>query len=191
MNNVEPIRDKTKIQDVKLYLKGKNLRSYTMFIVGINVALRITDLLSLKWEDVLKENKKTFKDIEIYEGKTKKHRKIKLNKSAWKALKELMDSLSYINMNDFIFKSREGENKAITRQQALNILKEAAKSVGVEENIGTHSLRKTWGYHAWKAGFNPAIIMETLNHSNLAMTKRYLGIRQDDVNELYTKLNID
>ncbi|SUY94523.1 phage integrase [Clostridium sporogenes] len=70
MNNVEPIRDKTKIQDVKLYLKGKNLRSYTMFIVGINVALRITDLLSLKWQDVLKENKKTFKDIEIYEGKT-------------------------------------------------------------------------------------------------------------------------
>ncbi|WP_251862451.1 tyrosine-type recombinase/integrase [Clostridium sp. Marseille-Q2269] len=53
------------------------------------------------------------------------------------------------------------------------------------------NLRKTWGYHAWKAGFNPAIIMETLNHSNLAMTKRYLGIRQDDVNELYTKLNID
>ncbi|MHB9925680.1 site-specific integrase [Clostridium botulinum] len=191
MNNVEPIRDKTKIQDVKLYLKGKNLRSYTMFIVGINVALRITDLLSLKWGDVLKENKKTFKDIEIYEGKTNKPRKIKLNKSATKALKDLMDSLPYINMNHFIFKSREGENKAITRQQALNILKESAKSVGVEENIGTHSLRKTWGYHAWKAGFNPAIIMETLNHSNLAMTKRYLGIRQDDVNELYTKLNID
>ncbi|MDS1005244.1 site-specific integrase [Clostridium sporogenes] len=191
MNNVEPIRDKNKIQDVKLYLKGKNLRSYTMFIVGINVALRITDLLSLKWSDVLKENKKTFKDIEIYEGKTNKHRKIKLNKSASKALKDLIESLPYINMNDFIFKSREGENKPITRQQALNILKEAAKSVRVEENIGTHSLRKTWGYHAWKAGFNPAIIMETLNHSNLAMTKRYLGIRQDDVNELYTKLNID
>jgi integrase len=61
----------------------------------------------------------------------------------------------------------------------------------VNENIGTHSLRKTWGYHAWKIGFNPAIIMKTLNHSNLAMTKRYLGIQQDDVNELYDQLNIE
>ena len=62
-------------------------------------------------------------------------------------------------MEHFIFKSTESENKAITRQQALNILKDASKSVGVNENIGTHSLRKTWGYHAWKTGFNPAIIM--------------------------------
>jgi integrase len=191
MNNVEPIRNKSKIQDVKLYLRGKDLRSYAMFIVGINIALRITDLLSLKWKDILKENKRTFKDIEIKEGKTDKYRKIKLNKSASKALKELLESLDYVDINHFIFKSREGENKAITRQQALNILKDAAKSVGVNENIGTHSLRKTWGYHAWKIGFNPAIIMETLNHSNLAMTKRYLGIQQDDVNELYDQLNIE
>ena len=96
MNIVEPIRNKNKIQDVKLYLKGKNLRSYTMFIVGINVALRITDLLSLKWKDVIKENKKTFKDIEIFEGKTNKRRKIKLNKSATKVLKELIDRKSVV-----------------------------------------------------------------------------------------------
>ncbi|WP_129600365.1 site-specific integrase [Anaerophilus nitritogenes] len=191
MNNVEPIRDKSKIQDVKIYLRGKDIRSYAMFIVGINVALRITDLLSLKWKDVFKENKKTFKDVEIYEGKTNKYRKIKLNKSARKALKELSESMEYIHMENFIFKSREGENKPITRQQALNILKDASNSVGVRENIGTHSLRKTWGYHAWKTGFNPAIIMETLNHSNLAITKRYLGIQQDDVNELYDQLNIE
>ena len=190
MNNVEPIRDKSKIQSVKLYLKGKDLRSCAMFIVGINIALRITDLLSLKWRDVLKQNKRTFRDIEIYEGKTNKYRKIKLNKSARGILKELMESLEYFDMEDFIFKSREGENKPITRQQALNILKDAAKAVGITENIGTHSLRKTWGYHAWKAGFSPAIIMETLNHSNLAVTKRYLGIQQDDINELYDQLNI-
>ena len=87
-------------------------------------------------------------------------------------------------MDDFIFKSREGENKHITRQQALNILKDAAEAVGVKENVGTHTLRKIWGYHAWKSGFNPALIMEILNHSNLSITKRYLGIRQDEINDL-------
>ena len=80
-------------------------------------------------------------------------------------------------MDDYIFKSREGDNKPITRQQALNILKDAAEAIGVEENVGTHTLRKTWGYHAWKNGYNPALIMETY-HSNLSVTKRYLGITQ-------------
>ncbi len=93
-------------------------------------------------------------------------------------------------MSDYIFKSREGDNKPITRQQALIILKEAAEVVDIKENVGTHSLRKTWGYHAWKSGFNPALIMETLNHSNLSVTKRYLGIRQDEINDLYDNLNI-
>ncbi|WP_307495515.1 tyrosine-type recombinase/integrase, partial [Clostridium sardiniense] len=63
----------------------------------------------------------------------------------------------------------------LSRQQAFNILKDASMSVGVSENIGTYSLRKTRGYFAWKKGFNPALIMETLNHSNLSITKRYLG----------------
>ena len=93
-------------------------------------------------------------------------------------------------MEDYIFKSREGNMKSISRQQALNILKGAAKSVGVKDNVGTHTLRKTWGYHAWKKGFSPALIMDTLNHSNLNVTKRYLGITQDDINDLYDSLNI-
>ena len=93
-------------------------------------------------------------------------------------------------MNEYIFKSREGENSPLTRQQTLNILKDSAAAVGIKENVGTHTLRKTWGYHAWQKGFSPALIMETLNHSNLAMTKRYLGIRQDEINGLYDSLNL-
>jgi site-specific recombinase XerD len=94
-------------------------------------------------------------------------------------------------MDDYVFKSRERENKPLSRQQALNILKKAADAVGIkDDNVGTHTLRKTWGYHAWKKGFSPALIMETLNHSNLNVTKRYLGIRQDEINDLYGSLNI-
>lgn len=192
LDAVEPIRDPKKINAVKKYLKGKNMRDYALFCVGANVALRISDLLRLTWGDVLKDGK-TFKAINIKEGKTQKTRNIKLNKAAQKALEELLEDLDACNMHDYIFRSREsreGKNKPISRQQALNILKDAAEAVGVEENVGTHTLRKTWGYHAWKNGYNPALIMETLNHSNLSITKRYLGIRQDEINNLYDNLNI-
>ena len=190
MNSVEPIRNEKKIEDMKTYLKGKDLRDHALFVVGINVALRISDLLNWTWEDVLTPNRKDFKLIKLKEGKTNKDRVIKLNKTAQKALRELFDSLDKQDIKDCIFKSREGENKPITRQQAFKILKDAAGSVGIKENIGTHTLRKTWGYHAWKNGYNPALIMETLNHSNLTVTKRYLGIRQDEINDLYDNLNI-
>ena len=190
MNAVDPIRDKKKIQDMKVYLKGRNLRDYALFVVGINVALRISDLLKLTWADVLNKNKKSFKSIKIIEGKTNKNRDIKLNKASQKALRELLDSFDIYCMDDYVFKSREGKNRPLTRQQSLNILKDSAAAVGIKENVGTHTLRKTWGYHAWRKGFNPALIMETLNHSSLNLTKRYLGIRQDEINDLYDSLNL-
>lgn len=190
MNAVEPIRDKKKIQDMKIYLKGRSLRDYALFVVGINVALRISDLLKLTWNDVLNEKGKEFKTVKLLEGKTNKRRDIQLNKASQNALRELLKSLDAYTMEDYIFTSREGENRPLTRQQSLNILKAAAMAVGIKENVGTHTLRKTWGYHAWQKGFNPALIMETLNHSNLSMTKRYLGIRQDEINDLYESLNL-
>jgi integrase len=190
MNLVEPVRDIKKIEDMKVYLKGRSLRDHALFVVGINVALRISDLLKLTWNDVLDKNKKSFKSIRLVEGKTQKKREIRLNKASQRALRGLLDSLHTYNMGDYVFQSREGVNKPLTRQQALNILKDSAKSVGIRDNVGTHTLRKTWGYHAWKSGFNPALIMETLNHSNLSMTKRYLGIIQDDINNMYRNLNI-
>lgn len=189
MKAVEPIRDPRKINAMKRYLKGKSIRDYVLFVVGTNVALRISDLLELTWNDVLDENG-DFKILILKEGKTQKIRNIKLNQSSRKAIGELLETLDTYDIGNYIFKSREGDNKPISRQQALNILKDAAESVGVKENIGTHSLRKTWGYHAWKSGYNPALIMETLNHSNLSVTKRYLGIRQDEINDLYDNLNI-
>ena len=189
MISLDPIRDEKKIQTMKTYLKGRNLRDYALFVVGINVALRITDLLSLKWKNVLDEQGK-FKEIRIFEGKTKKERRIQLNRPSQRALRELLASLDGDSLDDYLFQSREGAQNSLSRQQALNILKNAAKAVGIKDNVGTHSLRKTWGYHAWKKGFSPAIIMETLNHSNLTVTKRYLGIQQDDNNNLYETLNL-
>ncbi len=187
---VEPIRDNKKIEDMKKYLLGTSVRDYCLFVVGVNFALRISDLIILKWGDVLKENKMTFKNIKITEGKTKKNREIKINKNAKKALEQLMNHYGDINLNNYIFQSREGDNKPISRQRATQVLKDSAKAVGIEENINTHSLRKIWGWNAWRNGYSPALIMDTLNHSNLGVTRRYLGIRQDEINNLYESLNI-
>ena len=122
MISVDPIRDEQKIQTMKSYLKGKNLRDHALFVVGINIALRITYLLALTWADVVDENGK-FKEIRILEGKTKKERRIQLNKPSQRALEELLGSLDDHSMDDYLFQSREGGQKPLSRQQALNILR--------------------------------------------------------------------
>ena len=132
---------------MKVYLKGRSLRDYALFVVGINVALRISDLLKLTWADVLNKNKKSFKSIKIIEGKTKKKRDIQLNKTSQKAFRQLLDSLDIYDMDDYVFQSREGDNQPLTRQQSLNILKDSAAAVEIKENVGTRTLRKTWGYY--------------------------------------------
>lgn len=187
---VEPIRDKKKIKDMKKVLLGNSVRDYCLFVVGINFALRISDLIKLKWSDVLKENKTTFKNLRIREGKTKKPREIRINKNSKKALEQLRKHYGSTNLEDYIFKSREGGNKPISRQRATQIIKDATRAVEIEENINTHSLRKIWGWNAWRNGYSPALIMDTLNHSNLDVTRKYLGIRQDEINNLYDNLNL-
>jgi len=85
---------------------------------------------------------------------------------------------------DYIFKSKKGG--CLTTVQAYRILKEGAKAVGIE-NFGTHSLCKTWGYHTYKASsYNIALIMDTFSHSSQTITLRYIGINQEEKDNLYS-----
>ena len=72
--SVDPIRDVKQINAMKTFLKRQNIMDYILFVIGINVALRISDLLTLTWNDVLNDNKKIFKSIHLVEGKTNKKR---------------------------------------------------------------------------------------------------------------------
>jgi site-specific recombinase XerD len=87
-----------------------------------------------------------------------------------------------------LFASRKGENKAISRQQAHRIVSAAAEALGFAFRVSCHSLRKTFGYLAWKSGVSPAVIMKIYNHSSLAVTQLYLGVTQDDLDGCYRKL---
>lgn len=184
---VEPIRDKKKIEAMKSYLKGKNLRDYLLFVLGLNTGLRISDLLELKYSDIFTDCNKFREHLTIKEEKTEKTKKIKLNNVARKALKEYI-SIYKLAGKDYLFRSRKGGR--ISRVQAYRVLTEAAKIIKIED-FGTHSLRKTWGYWTYGASrYNIALIMDMFNHSSPAVTLRYIGINQDQKDELYCMVQL-
>ena len=79
-------------------------------------------------------------------------------------------------------------NACSLRSPFLSIYK--LLNVGIKEPISTHSMRKTWGYWAYKSGTSLALIMEALNHSSITNTRKYLGITQDDLDNVYMSLNL-
>lgn len=187
-----PIRRKEDIELLKNYfLQTQEYRDYAMFVVGINTALRISDLLELKWRDVWDfEKNKYHLHIYITEQKTSKHTCIAINKSCQLALTLLWKQCKKVSPQEYIFFSGNDRYRHISRNRAYNIIKQAALSNSIEGNISCHSLRKTFGYHAWKCGTPPALLMNIYNHSNIEITKRYLSIEQDDKDELFQAMNL-
>src|SRR5699024_1180115 len=140
MNEVQPIKNLRDIERIKANLNDRNL---LLFTFGINTALRISDILSLRVRDV------TGGAITVRERKTRKIKRIKINASLSDAINTLVPASA--NPDDFLFPSRKG-NAPISRVQAWRILNSAAERAGVDIAIGTHSLRKTFAYHAYNNG---------------------------------------
>jgi len=182
MNEVDAIKDKKQIEKMKKALNG-NKRDLLLFIMGINVGLRISDLIKLTVGDVLKQT------LTIKEDKTDKTRTIEINDATRKAIDEYLNTRDY-KENEFLFKSRKGENKAIGRVEAWQILNDAADRAKLNINIGTHTLRKTFGYWAYKQGIDITLLQQIFNHSTPKITLRYIGITQDDVKNVYMSLNL-
>jgi len=193
--SVEPLKNVKDIKKVKQYLIGKeNKRDYMLFVVGINVGLRVGDLLELRIKDIMYDDN-SFKDnICIDEEKTDKVRTFKLNNSARESIQLYLSSLSSYAMNDYLFQSRKG-NESLRVDSTHKIIKTLLRELGIKGNFGTHTLRKTWAYHTYvtQAPTNPMILptlQKMLNHSNQAVTLRYIGIEQEMMNDIYDSLNL-
>lgn len=187
MEFVQPIRDLKKIETIKKLLKQQSLRDYCLFVVGINSGLRISDLLKLTISDVLDGNK--LKDrIRLREKKTNKFKDFPLYDKSKSALKEYLKTRKY-KENEPLFISRKNKG-FLLRQQAYKIINNVAHEVGIKEKIGTHTLRKTFGYHAYKNGYDIAIIQKLFNHSSTSVTLRYIGITQDNLDNVYLNLDL-
>jgi Site-specific recombinase XerD len=185
----EPIRNKKHIREMAgYYLKQGKLRNYLLIVLGVNTGLRISDLLRLTKNDVYNFEQCGFRThIHTIEKKTGKRKSIALNKKVVDALRLCFGS-DMGQPEDFLFQTNRKKRAAIGRTQAWRIVKEAANAIGVAGIIGVHSLRKTLGYHAWKAGVEAVLLMDIFNHSSFEVTKRYLGISQDDRDKVYLNL---
>lgn len=186
---VDPFKNKKDIEKMKQYLKGKdNLRDYTIFVVGINVGLRAGDLLSLKWADVLNENGTIKDNLLITEEKTGKTKELTLNNSVKDALSEYLKSLQGLE-SDYVFSSRKG-NEHLQVRSLHRIIKQATRDLNIKGNYGTHSLRKTFGYHRYKAGIPLETLQKMFNHSSQAITLKYIGITKEVIQDAYKSINL-
>lgn len=178
MNEVQAFQTKRQINAMKKALHGRNL---LMFTIGINSSLRVSDLLALKVADVQGDY------IELTEGKTKKKKRFPINASIRKAVNECVPDDA--KADDWLFPSRTG-NGHIGRVQAFRILNDAADRAGIPINVGTHSMRKTFGKFAYDSGVPLETIMRALNHSSQSQTLRYIGIESEQVDNVYINLNL-
>jgi len=191
MAATEPIRDKNNVGKMAdYYLKKGQLRNYVMVIMGVHTALRISDLLRLTWDDVYDFDAKRFRShIHIIEKKTGKSKTVALNNEVIRALRLFAKSTDKQGRGRFLFETNRKGRAAISRIQAYRLIREAAKAVGIHGCISCHSLRKTFGYHAWKKGVPVAVIMDIYNHSSFEVTRRYLGVCQDDRDQVYINMS--
>ena len=172
---VEPIRDKTKIRFVEEYLSQKGLRNRVLFCLGINSGLRVSDILSLNVGDVRNKT-----HIELCEKKTGKIKKFPINSKLENLLKVYISGKSD---NTPLFESQK-QNR-LDRSQVYRFLNEACAAAGVDVNVGTHTMRKTFGYHHYKQFKDVAMLQMIFNHSSPSITLRYIGIEQDEIDESY------
>ena len=187
MEFVQPIRDLKQIETIKKLLKQQNLRDYCLFVLGINSGLRISDLLKLTIADVIESGK--IKDrIRLREKKTNKFKDFPLSDKTKQTIKDYLKTRKYAE-NEPLFLSRKNKG-FLLRGQAYKIINNVAKSVGIKEKIGTHTLRKTFGYHAYNNGYDITLIQKLFNHSSPSVTLRYIGITQDELDDVYLSLDL-
>lgn len=181
MNSVNPIRDQEKIEQMKKILREQSFRNYFLFVAGINIGVRVGDLLRLKVGDVRERS-----HIVIREQKTGKEKKFKINDN----LQREIDCYVRGRADDeFLFLSRQGGKRPLTRVSAWRILNSAAKEAGLE-GIGTHTMRKTFGFHYYRMSKDIAMLQKIFNHSSPAVTLRYIGITQDAIDESLERFSL-
>src|SRR3954454_8769473 len=158
---------------MKGILQQHSQRDLLFFVLGINTGVKISDLLFLKVEDVW-DGTKMKEFLYIRDEKSEEKKAFYLNSRVEIALETYLAHSSF-KCNDFLFKSKKND-QPITRQQAYRIINHAAKEAGVPGKIGTHTLRKTFGYHALHKGIAISILMSIYHHHSPAETLRYLGV---------------
>ncbi|WP_096440047.1 tyrosine-type recombinase/integrase [Alteribacter populi] len=188
MKYVEPIKDVKKIQEVKEILKAKSTRDYALFVLGINTGLRITELLETKVFEVMDSSGEIGDFLYPHSRTNCAYSQFYLNEQVKEALSLYLSEYSF-SEDDFLFKSIRG-TVPITRQQAYRVIHTATREAGIDHKVGTHTLRKTFGYHAYRKGVAISLLQKILKHTTKNETYDYLGINPNDVSSIRIDVNL-
>lgn len=189
---VFPLKDIKDIEKIKNYfLANERYREYAWFTIGINTGLRCGDIVLLKWETFFDSTGQLYNEVTVREHKTKKFRNIFLNGSVVKALTLYREHTDLCI--GYLFESQR--NVHLNENTIYRYLKDAAKLVGIKINVGSHTIRKTFGYHQYKthAPTNPRFIYELqklFGHSSSEVTLCYIGITSERNEEYYNDVNL-
>ena len=171
--NVQPLRTKEELDDMKWSLRRFcSERDYYLFLFGINTGLRVSDILSLQVKDV-----RDSVNIRIVQKKNQKVRIVKIGHIG----NYTQDYIKGMADDDYLFVSRKG-NKPITDTQAYRALVKAGEMID-RDDIGTHTMRKTFGYFHYKRHKDVATLQQIFSHSTPAITKQYIGITQEELDD--------
>ena len=169
-------------------------RDTMLFACGCYLGLRISDLLSLRWHQLCSDE-----DMTVEEKKTGKRRRLRVNPALRRLARDCRENMAADDPDGYVFRSWAADDgRPITRQRAGQIIKETGRRYGIDPSLtlSTHTLRKTFGRRVWqreceKGRGEQALILlgDVFGHSNIKITKRYLGIRQEEILSVYETLD--
>ena len=175
MNFVQPIRDKEVLKLIASDLRSQSEKYYIMFSIGIYSGLRVSDILKLKVKDVNGKD-----HIRLKEKKTGKWKCFPINPAIRSDIASYCDGM---NPDAYLIPGKP-ETKPISREYAHRIIHEAGQRYGLDD-LGTHSMRKTFGYHLYMQTKDIALLMEIFNHSSQSITLRYIGVNQNSIDDAF------
>lgn len=172
---VEPIRNKNDIKRIENYLKAHNFRDYVVWVTGLNTALRVSDIVGLNVGDVLNKT-----HIDITEKKTGKRKKFPINNKLKSVLENFVKNRS---LDEPLFIGKQG--KRLDRSVVYRFINKACAELNITVNVGTHTMRKLFGYHHYQQFKDAILLQKIFNHSSQRITRTYIGIEQDDIDISY------
>lgn len=197
---VFPIKSRDQLTAMASWLRANADPKYLLaFTLGINLGLRANELLELKRSDIFFPDGRiryivgdytdTTDRISVFQDKVDKRRGLYLNESCVHAIQWYYGDTGNNYSDRYIFSSREGGH--IEVDTLRKILKRAAKACGVKQNIGTHTLRKTFGYFHYQSNHDIVFLQRLFGHSSALITMRYIGIADEEEKRAYHEVSID
>lgn len=190
---VEPVRDLKQVKQMYQWLnKHYTPREAEFWLIGCNIALRAGDMLALRFDQI--ENGQ--KTVVLTEQKTRKHKEFPITPTVREAvarIRAFYDNTEFYATKKFepIYIFQSSSHRAYNLVQPVGIkwfskvLKEASRDMKFDFNLNTHSMRKTWGYHAYEGGADILYIQALFNHQHQYVTLRYIGVTKSTLLKMY------